>query len=66
LAACVLTESGKPWRSTIALIVRPFPRFVAPISAPLCRPDPLAIVSRGSQTQNIAAEGLIGKSPCEP
>jgi hypothetical protein len=35
LAACVLTESGKPWRSTIATIFRPFPRFVSPISAPV-------------------------------
>src|SRR5262249_37496840 len=34
LAACVLTECGRPWRSTIAMIFRPFPRFVAPISAP--------------------------------
>jgi Kinase/pyrophosphorylase len=44
LAACVLTESGKPWRSTIAMIFRPFPRFVAPISAP----PPLAIAKVGS------------------
>jgi hypothetical protein len=28
----VLTESGNPWRSTIAMIFMPFPRFVAPIS----------------------------------
>jgi hypothetical protein len=34
LAACVLTESGNPWRSTIAMIFMPFPRFVAPISDP--------------------------------
>jgi hypothetical protein len=61
-----MTESGKRWRSTIALIFRSFPRFVAPISAPLRRPDPLAIDSSGSQTRDIAAEGLIGKSPCEP
>ena len=33
LAACVLTESGS-WRSTIAAIFRPFPRFVAPIAVP--------------------------------
>jgi hypothetical protein len=60
LAACVLTESGKPWRSTIAMIFRPFLRFVAPISAP----PPLAIASRIDETfffiQRAALAKLVG------
>src|SRR5215831_4158127 len=48
-APCVLTDSGNPWRSTIAMIFMPFPRFVGPISAP----PPFAITNVASMKHSL-------------
>jgi len=57
-AACVLTESGNPWRSTIAMIFRPFPRFVAPISAP----PPLAMTNVASMKHSSSSSAPLSRS----
>ena len=58
LAACVLTESGSPWRSTIAMIFMPFPRFVVPTSAP----PPFAITKVASMKHSSSSSAPLSRS----
>src|SRR5215470_6484981 len=57
-AACVLTESGKPWRSTIAMIFIPFPRLVGATSAP----PPLAIAKVASMKHSSSSSAPRSRS----
>jgi hypothetical protein len=55
LAAWVLAASGKPWRSTIAMIFMPFPRFVVPT----CAPPPFAITNVASMRSNSGSLAIF-------
>jgi len=52
-------HGGNPWRSTIAMIFMPFPRFVAPISAP----PPLAITNVASMKHSSSSNAPLSRSP---
>src|SRR3954452_14547285 len=54
----VLTEIGRPWRTTIAMIFKPFPRLVGPISAP----PPLAIAKVASMKHSSSSIAPLSRS----
>src|ERR1700738_1964504 len=59
MVRCVRADRERqPWRSTIAMIFMPFPRFVGPISDP----PPLAITNVASMKHSSSSSAPLSRS----